>query len=470
MRGLTSTLILVVVLAGLGAYIYFVDSKKPAKSAATEGEPAKEKLFDKVATDKINEIRVTYQGESTLLRKDASGWKLVEPSQVDADATEAIGLAQNITSLESVRPVDDNPSDLAQFGLDKPQILVEFKGEGGVAGSFKLGNKNPTQSEMYAMKGGEKRVVLVSSFQESNFNRTAFNLRDKKILKFDRDKADSLALAKGTSAIEMARSGSDWKVTGPVPSRSDYSAIEGFLTRLSQANMSKLVEENPKDLAKYGLDKPTVTVTIGAGSAKTGLQVGKTDGDQMYARDASRPIVFTLDTTLKDDLNKNFDDFRKKELFDFRPFYTAKLRIVRDTKAFDFEKVPAAKPSDQETWKVTPAGAPSFTADATAMDDLLNKLPNVKAESFIDPKSTKTGLDKPVLVVSASYDEGKFERVRFGQVGDNYYAVRDGETGGVKVDSSSMKNVLQALDLAVTPKAPTPAPANTTPATVGAKK
>ena len=33
MRGLTSTLLLVVVLAGLGAYIYFVDSKKPAATA-----------------------------------------------------------------------------------------------------------------------------------------------------------------------------------------------------------------------------------------------------------------------------------------------------------------------------------------------------------------------------------------------------------------------------------------------------
>ena len=62
-----------------------------------------------------------------------------------------------------------------------------------------------------------------------------------------------------------------------MPSRSDYSAIEGFITRLSSANMSKLVEENAKDLAKYGLDKPAMTVTIGAGSAKTVLEVGKTE-------------------------------------------------------------------------------------------------------------------------------------------------------------------------------------------------
>ena len=82
----------------------------------------------------------------------------------------------------------------------------------------------------------------------------------------------------------------------PVESRSDYSAVEGFLTRLNSANMSKLVEEKPADLAKYGLDKPAMTVTIGAGSAKTVLEVGKTENDQTYAKDASRPMVFTVDT------------------------------------------------------------------------------------------------------------------------------------------------------------------------------
>ena len=61
MRGLTSTLILVVVLAGLGAYIYFVDSKRPAASA--DGSSAeKEKVFT-TEVDKINEVRVTYQDQ-----------------------------------------------------------------------------------------------------------------------------------------------------------------------------------------------------------------------------------------------------------------------------------------------------------------------------------------------------------------------------------------------------------------------
>ena len=460
MRGLTSTLILVVVLAGLGAYIYFVDSKRPAASADGSSE-TKEKVFT-VEADKINELRITYQGETSLLQKSDSGWKMVEPTAIEADPPEAIGVATALTNVDIVRVVDDNPTNLEQFGLANPPITVAFKSDGGAAGTLKLGNKNATQGEIYALKNDEKRVFLISAFQETSFNRRPFDLRDKKILKFDRDNADSLVLTKGANSIEMARSGSDWKVVRPVPSRSDYSVIEGFLTRLSSANMSKLLEENPADLAKYGLDKPSMTVTIGAGSAKTVLQIGKTEGGDTYARDASRPMVFTVDTTLQGDLNKEFNDYRKKEIFDFRPFYLAKLRAVLDApggpKTYEFEKQAVSKPGELESWKVTRTGGSSHIADQAAMEDLFNKLIGIRAESFVDAKTTQTGLDKPALVISASYDEGKFERVRFGQAGETAYGIRDGETGVAKIDMASLRNALQAFDLAVTPKEPAPAP------------
>ena len=453
MRGIWSTLALVVVLAGLGAYIYFVDSKRPAASSSVDGEPAREKFFT-VETDKINEVKLTYKGQTTLLRKNESGWKIVEPVQMDADPPEAISLAQAISNLESVRPVVDNPSDLKQFGLADPPIAVEFKAEGGLSGSFKLGGKNPTQTEIYAIKGGDNKVVLVSSFQESSFNKEPFALRDKKILKFDRDKADALTLAKGANSIELARKDSDWTVAKPVPGRSDYSAIEGFLTRLSSANMSKLIEENATDLAKYGLDKPSMTVTVGSGSAKATLVVGRTENDQTYAKDASRPMVFTVDSTLQTDLNKGFDDYRKKELFEFRPFGVARLRAVLDApagpKTYEIEKVAPAKPGDADTWKVTRVGGSSHNPDAAAMDDLLNKLVGIRAESFVTG-STRTGLDKPALVVSVSYDEGKFERVRFGVVGDNAYGRRDGEELVGKIDTTSMKAAMAAFDVVTIP-------------------
>ena len=54
-------------------------------------------------------------------------------------------------------------------------------------------------------------------------------------------------------------------------------------------------------------------------------------------------------------------------------------------------------------------------------------------------------------MVSASYDDGKFERVRFGTVGDNAYAVRDGEAGVAKVETMAMRAAMQAFDLVTIP-------------------
>ena len=125
-------------------------------------------------------------------------------------------------------------------------------------------------------------------------------------------------------------------------------------------------------------------------------------------------------------------------------------------KTYEFEKVKPAKPTDSETWKVTLVGGSSHTADAAAMDDLFNKLVGIKADAFVDAK-TKTGLDKPALVVSASFDEGKFERVRFSQAGDSAYGVRDGEAGIAKIALMPFRDALQAFEAVVTPAPPTPA-------------
>ncbi|MEY4637096.1 MAG: hypothetical protein RJA55_2894 [Acidobacteriota bacterium] len=463
MRGITSTLILIVVLAGLGGYIYFVDSKRP--EPGIDGGPAKEKVYA-LAVDAVNEVKLTYNGETSLLRKSETGWKMIEPVETDADAAEAASLGQALANLELVRVVEENATDLAKYNLATPPIAVEFKA-GSVTGTLALGDKNATQGEMYAMKNGDKKVFLVSSFQETNFNRTPFDLRDKKILKFDREKADAVTLAREGKTMTLAREGSEWTVGGPVPSRSDYSAIEGLLTRLASSNMSKLVDSEGKDLAKYGLDKPVMTITVGAGSAKTVLEVGKTEGGDTYARDASRPLVFTVDTTLQGDFTKPFDDYRKKELFELRAFYVDRLRAVLDApggpKTYELEKVKATDPAGTDSWKVTRVGGASHTADSAAMDDLLTKLVALKAESFVETK-TRTGLDQPALVVSASFDDGKFERVRFGRVGEEAFGARDGEAVVAKIDRASMAAAMQAFDVVTIPPEPPAAPATDKPA------
>ena len=66
MRGLRSLGVLAIVLAALGAYIYFVDSKREPASEAAE---KKDKVFS-VEADKISEVKITNdKGASSTLRR-----------------------------------------------------------------------------------------------------------------------------------------------------------------------------------------------------------------------------------------------------------------------------------------------------------------------------------------------------------------------------------------------------------------
>ena len=77
MRGLKSTLVLVVVLAGLVAYIFFVDRKKPASGAPE----VKAKAFT-VDADQIEEIQIKpASGEASRVEKTNGSWQLVEPEK-----------------------------------------------------------------------------------------------------------------------------------------------------------------------------------------------------------------------------------------------------------------------------------------------------------------------------------------------------------------------------------------------------
>src|SRR5579883_3279193 len=108
MRGLRSTIVLIVVLAGLGAYIYFYLAKQPEK---TESGPPKQKVFAKVTGDRIDELKIkSASGDVTTLDKKGDGWQITAPIQAKADESEVSGIASNLGTLETQRVVDENPS------------------------------------------------------------------------------------------------------------------------------------------------------------------------------------------------------------------------------------------------------------------------------------------------------------------------------------------------------------------------
>jgi len=443
MRG-RSTLILLVLAAALGGYVYFVESKKPVAD-----ETAKKKVFS-YDSGKIEQVEIKLaNGESTTIKKEGDHWNIVKPISAPADSTNANDIVTNLASLEEDRVVDDNATNLGTYGLTNPRMDVTF----AVAGEkdqkrILFGDKSPTGVGVYAKLPDNNRVFLVGLLSDTTFNKTTFDLRDKTALKFQQDKVDSLELVSNNQTIRLEKSGEDWKMVKPVQAPADFVSVNGLLGQLQSAQMTTLKDkpEDLKDLKQYGLDKPEVTAVIGTGQEKLTFQLGKAvDASTFWARDPAKQAVFTVPNGLAEELRKKPFDLRRKEIFEFRPFNTTRFEITRGKETRAFERVKAKEPTGNDTWKqVVPS---EKTVDASNFEGALLEFSNLRADAAVDKPEPSMGLNQPAAVITVKFDDGKKEeRVTIGQRGADVYAVRPDQTGVLKVEAGKYEAAVKKLD------------------------
>lgn len=446
MRGLRSTIALLVVLIGLGAYIYFVTWKQPQDAGSKQ-----EKVFASVQSDQIEELKVKAEsGDVTTLNKTSGAWTVVAPMATPASETEASSLASALSALEIERVVDEDPADVKDYGLETPRIEIDFKANGGKAsGRLLVGAKTPTGASMYARRNDEKRVFLVAEFQNSSLNKSTFDLRDKSVIKIDREKVDGVEVAVGAAGqpLQFAKAGGEWKLVKPLEARADSGLVEALVGSLQTAQMKSVAADNatPADLRKYGLDRPEVTVTAHLGSARAALALGgKAGPDTVYARDTSKPVVVTVDSTLADTARKSADDYRRKDVFDFRAFNATRVEFTRNGQPLILERVKGKSEEVPDGWRrVSPNPA---DADKSKVESLLAGLADIRATAFV-PSTAKTGLDSPALAVRVAFDDGKKEeRVSFGKSGADVYALVAGQPGAVKIEAEKLAEAEKTLD------------------------
>ena len=441
MRGLRSLILLIVIALPLGWFAYR-DYQKPAG----DDGPKKDKVFT-VESDKIDEISVKSEGgERTRLQKSGTEWKIASAADAKPDTGEISGLTSNLSSLELERVVDENPPDLKEYGLAQPRIEVAFK-SGGQEHTLLIGQKTPPGTDLYAKRADDKKVFLIPSHIEGTFNKSTFDLRDKSVVKVDRDKLDALEFTAGDRSSRFVRPAGEWQIAAPVQARADFSAIEGLVSRLAGLQMKSLVDTPDADPKKYGLDKPAATVKFGSGSSQATVVLGgKAAEGTIYARDLSRPSIFTVESNVLDELKKDPSEYRQKDLFDARSFNATRIEIVRSGQTHTFEKTKTKNKEGQDEEKWRQVSPQTRELDQASFDALVSALTGIRATGFVDAPAAAKALAAPELAVTIKFDQGKKEeKVTLGKAGTDAFASRAGEPGAAKVDASAIDNAAKAL-------------------------
>jgi hypothetical protein len=439
-----STLILLVLALAVGGYLYFVESKRPVPD-----ENAKQKVFTTDAA-KINQLEIKSATGETDLRKDANDtWTIVKPVAAPADRNSVSDIVNNLANLEEEREVDANAADLKTYGLAEPRLDVTFHAEGEKEPRrILIGDKTPAGTGVYAKLAAGNRVFLVGTSLDASLGKSTFDLRDKTVLSFDESKVSAIELASNAQTIRLEKTGEDWKIVKPLQAPADFVAVNALVGQLQSARMTAL-EDSPdalKDLKQYGLDKPQAVATIAAGGSPVTLELGKdAETGSVWARDPSKPLVFSINTAVGDELKKKVEDFRRKEVFEFRPYNTTRFEIVRGGTTRAFERVKGTGENAVDTWKQVVTSEKNV--DSSNFEGALLDFSNLRAESFVDRAGASTGHDKPDAVVVVKFEDGKKEeRVTFGKAPGAVFAVRAVQPGALKLESGKYEDAIKKLD------------------------
>jgi hypothetical protein len=370
--------VLLVLAAGLGGFFYY-DSYwlGPTREKA---ESAKGRIWTVEPKD-VEGVVIVRKSETLRLKRTADGWEMLEPVKARGDRAVVDDMVTSLATTRMDREIDPNPAKPAEFGLDPPEAEVRLEVKGRPEPLvLRVGGKNPTGVWVYAREGAKPAVITLSENVSRDTNRPTAEFRDRSVIAFDRRSVSGLDLDVGGDQIGLvADEPGKWRILKPRPLRADPDQIAEFLDKLEGAKALEFVDDAPKSLAPYGLDRPSrVTVWVGKDKDRASriLLVGRAVPEKkgVYVKREGEPGVILTAEAVWTAFPKTVGALRDKVVVSYAYDKLAKLEIAHGRGTVVLEK-------EGTGWKLT---APeTLKADPGVVTQLLWKIRDLRALGFL---------------------------------------------------------------------------------------
>jgi hypothetical protein len=303
------TLIAVLVVLGalIGGY-FWVTRPKPAP-VSTEAPKAELSKGDK---DAIVKVVLTERAEGTLtFEKKGTDWSVTPALGGTLDASLMDDLLYSFSSLMAERTIEENPTDLAQYGLKPPRATGIATWADGSARTLYLGDKTASGNTYYLQVKGDPKVYTVWMNNGQHLHWIAKDLRSKAITPaINYDEITYLKIIGGNGApLEIKTKTTDetksyqlgfgaYMVTMPYSySRGLDTEKQDALIKAPQSISISDFAEDTKDLGVYGLARPRAEVIVRDKSNTIDFLIGSEKGYQTYFMIRGQPGVYLTDTS-----------------------------------------------------------------------------------------------------------------------------------------------------------------------------
>ena len=313
------TLVLALILGGLGAYVYWVDLPQSQEALQQTHQERRLIPFDDRAISHLT--MKSREEEIILMRDNKNRWHITQPLVAPADAREVRKILRALTIGKIQRVIKQEEEDEEQYGLAPPHMILTVTA-GGTSEEIELGNRAPLSSTLYARKRSDDIIILTTLSPFTFANKSLHTFRKKEILAFDTRQAEEFRIVRGDETVILIRQpgahglSPNWSFRSPMTGPADRTTVGLLLRDLEGLQAQGFVDSQlEKEQLLRKLGPPTVRATVHARNREHMVGFYQSpDVQDTYAMTIKENPLYRIAPEIVADLTKDIFNLRDKRL------------------------------------------------------------------------------------------------------------------------------------------------------------
>lgn len=352
-------------------------------------------------TDKVAGIEFQSKGEELVVAtKKADGtWTIEKPLKASADSDKFDSLLRNLKNWKIKKFVSENAVDLAKYGLNDPQYMVSLKvDETPSIKTLIIGKEEKKEKGVYAMVKGSQRVVFLESSILKNLPKKLYDVRDKAVVKFDKDDIVKVCLKYRDRELELVKKSENlWEMTKPRRLKADRYEVNNLLWELLDLEVKEFLDKEQPAPEIHGIDDPWLLMKLWKKDEKEepivvalGNKTG--DGEGVYVKAGKGGPVNIVDVKALEKFNRTEFSMRFKGLTDFQTVDVKYIDFVYNGEEYSIKK-------EDNRWRLEKPE--KLRLDNPSVYSVLWAIQDLEFEKIIaeDPKKVPEGAFKKLRLI-----------------------------------------------------------------------
>lgn len=343
-------LIAIVILFVLGTgYAFLVYHNRSLEAASASARQENSITIPAPDAAQISSFQLSNENTSFTLTKSNDSWICVQDRNFPLSDSLAGEFVNGFTALNAVRDLG-RLENVEEYGFSASSPTVSITTTDDTSCTFTLGSKNSTTGDYYLRREDTKDIYTINEASANLFQKTLNDLAEiENLPSVSSENVTALAISENdqTLSFQSSQIGSvkSWQVsavqnadsaeTGTSPRKAVVNTVTALVDKLGSLAFDSFADYKEKNLEKYGLKNPSMTITVNyitkadassesetssdaeasSDTEKFILYVGsQTDEGAYYVKLSNNSSIYTISaSTLSSFQNLTIDDFLQKE-------------------------------------------------------------------------------------------------------------------------------------------------------------